>query len=42
MGLSPERAVGALRLSLGVTSTGADVDFALDVIPAAVDRLGSS
>ena len=42
MGVSPERAVGALRLSLGATSTDADVDLALDVIPAAVERLRSS
>ncbi len=39
MGVTPERANGALRLSLGWTSTAADVDRALEVIPAAVTRL---
>jgi cysteine desulfurase len=42
MGLPAERAAGALRLSLGVTSTDADVDLALDAVPAAVERLRSS
>lgn len=39
MGLSPEEAEGAVRLSLGWTSTDADVDRALEVVPAAVARL---
>jgi cysteine desulfurase len=39
MGVTPERANGALRLSLGHTSTGSDIDHALDVIPRAVSRL---
>jgi cysteine desulfurase len=39
MGVAPDPRLGALRLSLGWTSTGADVDRALDVIPAAVARL---
>jgi cysteine desulfurase len=39
MGIGPELGAGALRLSLGWTSTGADVDHALRVIPAAVGRL---
>jgi cysteine desulfurase len=39
MGLPKERALGALRLSLGFASTDADVDLALDVIPAAVRQL---
>lgn len=39
MGVPPERAAGALRLSLGWTSTAADVDRALEVVPAAVARL---
>lgn len=42
VGLSDERALGSLRLSLGVTSTDADVDLALSVIPAAVARLRQS
>lgn len=39
MGVTPTLGSGALRLSLGWTSTMADVDCALDVIPAAVARL---
>jgi cysteine desulfurase len=39
MGLSRDRAVGSLRLSLGPTSTDADVDLALEAIPAAVARV---
>jgi cysteine desulfurase len=39
MGVTPTLGSGALRLSLGWTSTVADVDRALDVIPAAVARL---
>ncbi len=39
MGVPPERARGALRLSLGWTTTDADVDRALEVVPAAVARL---
>jgi cysteine sulfinate desulfinase/cysteine desulfurase-like protein len=39
MGLSPERVQSSLRLSLGRTTTGADVDRAGDVIAAVVARL---
>jgi cysteine desulfurase len=39
MGIGPELGAGALRLSLGWTSTDADVDQALRAIPAAVARL---
>jgi cysteine desulfurase len=39
MGFARDEALGSLRLSLGHTSTPADVDLALDVIPAAVRRL---
>jgi cysteine desulfurase len=39
MGIPTERALGALRLSLGTTSTDDDVDLALQVIPPAVERL---
>jgi len=42
MGLAPERALGALRLSLGTTTTEADVDLALEVVPPAVARLRAS
>jgi cysteine desulfurase len=41
MGLSRERALSSVRLTLGWTSTDADVDRALTVIPAAVERLRS-
>jgi len=41
MGVPSERATGALRLSLGVTTTDADVDLALEVVPPAVARLRS-
>lgn len=39
MGYDRSLAFGSLRLSLGYTSTDADVDAALGVIPAAVNRL---
>ena len=39
MGVPKEVALGALRLTLGHTSTVADVDRAIDVIVPAVDRL---
>jgi cysteine desulfurase len=39
MGIPPEVARGALRLTLGPETTAADVDHALAVIPAAVARL---
>lgn len=38
MGTDPASARGSLRLSLGHTSTEADVDAALAVLPAAVER----
>ena len=38
MGADPASARGSLRLSLGHTSTDADVDAALAVLPAAVER----
>ncbi|HEX2046286.1 MAG TPA: cysteine desulfurase family protein [Acidimicrobiales bacterium] len=39
MGLSRDRALGALRLSLGPATTDADVDLALAAIPPAVERV---
>lgn len=39
MRLSPERARSSLRFSLGKNNTDADVDFALEVVPAAVARM---
>jgi cysteine desulfurase len=39
MGLTREESRAAVRFSLGVTSTDADVDRALDVVPRAVEQL---
>lgn len=39
MGVSPELALGSLRLSLGWTTAEADVDRALEVLPTLVARL---
>lgn len=42
MGVPRELAVGALRMSLGATTTSADVDRAVDVVSSAVARLRRS
>jgi cysteine desulfurase len=39
MGVDSDWATGALRLSMGWTTTDDDVDLALEVIPDAVRRL---
>jgi len=39
MGLSPERARGSIRFSLGKQNTAEDVDFALQLVPEVVARL---
>lgn len=39
MGVAPERMAGALRLSLGHTTTDADIDRAVDVLTASIARL---
>jgi cysteine desulfurase len=39
MGIEPVRARGALRLSLGYTTTEAEVDHVLHVMPKIVERL---
>ncbi len=39
MGVPRDLALGSLRLSLGATSSAADVDAALEAIPPAVERL---
>ena len=39
MGVPRERALGALRLTLGITTTEADVDLALRAVPDSVSRL---
>lgn len=39
MGFSADQSLGALRLTLGHTSTAADVDDALRAVPAAVAQL---
>ena len=38
MGISESDARGALRLTLGHTSTAADVDAVIDALPAAIER----
>jgi cysteine desulfurase len=38
MGVPEQQARGALRVTLGHTSTGADVDAFLAALPAAVER----
>jgi cysteine desulfurase len=42
MGVPRERALGSLRLTLGTTTTDADVDTALAAVPPAVARLRGS
>lgn len=42
MGVDPKLGLGSLRLSLGHTSTQADVDAVLTALPQAVDRLRTS
>ena len=42
MGYPPEEALGALRLSLGRTTTDDEIDEAIRVIPAVLRRLGSA
>ena len=39
MGIEREVAAGSLRLSMGHTTTDADIDSALRLIPTAVERL---
>jgi cysteine desulfurase len=39
MGVPRELAAGSLRLSLGSQTTDAEIDLALEAVPAAVERL---
>jgi cysteine desulfurase len=39
MGVPTEWALGALRCSLGRSTSEADVDYVLEVLPACVERL---
>jgi cysteine desulfurase len=39
MGLTPEQARSSLRLSLSRLNTDEEIDYALEIIPAAVARL---
>lgn len=39
LGIPAEEALGSLRMSLGPTTTAAEVDLAVDAVPAAVARL---
>ncbi len=41
MGWSPDRAATAVRLTVGAATTDAEIDHALEVIPAAVEKLRS-
>jgi len=41
MGIDRQLAQGSLRLSLGHTTTDADIDAALEIIPPAVQQLRS-
>lgn len=41
MGLTPARARASVRFSLSRLTTAEEVDYALEIIPAAVDRLRS-
>jgi cysteine desulfurase len=42
LGVAPDWAHGALRLSLGWSTTDEEIDHAIDVIPAAIDQLRSA
>ncbi|MBO0693899.1 MAG: aminotransferase class V-fold PLP-dependent enzyme, partial [Acidimicrobiaceae bacterium] len=42
LGIPAEEALGSLRMSLGPTTTDAEVDLAIAAVPAAVDRLRST
>jgi cysteine desulfurase len=39
MGLRPDRARASIRFSLGKQNTAEDVDFAIQLVPASVERL---
>ena len=39
MGLSPDRARGSIRFSIGKQNTAEDIDFALSLAPEVVARL---
>jgi cysteine desulfurase len=39
MGVPPEWSLGAVRTSLGGGTTGEDVDYVLEILPAAVHRI---
>jgi cysteine desulfurase len=39
MGMRPDRARASIRFSLGKQNTADDVDFAVNLVPAAVERL---
>jgi len=39
LGLAPQRAASAVRLTLGRTTSDADISYALDALRDVVDRL---
>jgi cysteine desulfurase len=41
MGMSPELAVGSVRISMGRETTEADIDDVLQVLPEVLDQLGT-
>ena len=41
MGLSPELAVGSVRISMGRETTEADIDDVLDTLPGVLEQLGT-
>jgi len=41
LGLPYERAIGSVRFSVGKSTTAADIDYLLDVLPALIERLRS-
>ncbi|MCH8116184.1 MAG: cysteine desulfurase NifS, partial [Chloroflexi bacterium] len=41
MGISPELAVGSVRISMGRETTGTDIDDVLQVLPEILEQLGT-
>jgi cysteine desulfurase len=41
LGLPPERAIGSLRFTDGLSTTEADIDYLLDILPPLIERLRS-
>ena len=41
LGLSPERAIGALRFTIGKSTTVEDINYVIDILPPMIERLRS-